>query len=96
MANNHFVTTLYAKVWTYDNKNGGVQTYNDFGLAGIAKSFPSAGVSFRAISPAQVLSVAGGTVNINALVEVAPAGLNQKTEIWAVADTVATLNSAAT
>jgi hypothetical protein len=96
MANNHFVSTIYAKVQTYDNKNGGLVTYNDYGLTGVARSFPSAGVVFRAISPGQTLGVSGGTVTINAIIDVLPTGLNQKIESWAVADTVATLNSAAT
>ena len=97
MANNHFLTTCYAKLSTKDSLNGGWQLDgNDFGLTGQALSFPSAGVLIKPISPAQVLTVSGGTVNLNAVVEVLPTGLRVNSQLYGSVDTVATLNTAAT
>ena len=96
MANNHFLSTVYGRVLTIDNKNGGPQINPDYGLAGLQKSFPSAGTVFTPVSPGVVMGVSGGTVTINAIIEVLPTGTNHRFERWAVADTVATLNTNAT
>lgn len=58
---------------------------------GIAKSIPSAGTVFTAISPA----IAVGPATCNAIVEVLPTGLNTHGKKYLTDATAATLNTGA-
>ena len=89
MANNHFLSSIY-----------GIQTPLDGsltfvgGTTGIPNSFPSAGTR---IYQAPSGTVGGnGSVTINSVIELLPTGLNKDGFKFFSADTVATLNTAAT
>jgi hypothetical protein len=98
MANNHFLATLYGEVQTFDGINGPIVIYGNGYPTPLYRSFPSTGVEIKGVSPAQVLTTAFGTVNVNSIVEVLPTGLaNTGKKIRYVSDaTVAALNTEAT
>lgn len=85
----HVLYTAYGEAQVFDKLNGGWQgfAYN----SGTYRSDASETTTFIGISPAITI----GTFTINAIVEVLPFGLNQKSRKFFTDSTVATLNTAA-
>jgi len=88
--NNHFLTQVYG---FSTQENGAIYAANSGNPSmGKSNSFPSAGVRFEPNDPLTTI----GTVTINSIITLLPTGLNNKPFKFYVADTVATLNNAAT
>lgn len=87
MANNHFLSYVYRKN-QYDLKDAN----GNPAINGVPHSFPSAQTVFR---PAPS-GITANDVTMVSLIEVLPTGLNQPIVTYYTADTVATLNTAAT
>lgn len=89
MSNSRFLSTVYGKVNTNDNANGGLQMYTFFGAGGQQRSWPNQFVEVRPVSPKQTLN----GVDINSIIVVLPTGLNQKETWYASVDLVTTINT---
>lgn len=96
MANSSFSYTPYAKAQTFDAKAGGYQIYGNGYANPDFRNDAVAGTRIRAVSPAQILQTAFGTVTINSVVEVLPTGLNQQSTLYLCSETFAALVTART
>lgn len=96
MANNHFNAWIYGEVQGNDPGAGAPPTYSRYidytaAQSGI-KGFPSVGVIFHPLSPAQTV----GGISCNSIIEVQPTGLNVHPRKYASDALVTTLTTAAT
>jgi hypothetical protein len=96
MANSSFSYTPYAKAQTYDPKNGGYQIYGNGYAQPDFRNDSVSGTRIRAVSPAQIISTAFGSVTINSVVEVLPTGLTVDSTIYLCSETFAALVTART
>lgn len=98
MANNQFAVTLYGRVSTTDNKNGGILLVGNGFSVPRYESLPVVGTKVTGVSPAVVMTTAFGSVTVNSIIEVYPAGLTlpAKPDQFICDATVATLATART
>jgi hypothetical protein len=88
MANNHFLSSIY-RIDQYDTKS----TLGSGATMGVPHSFPS---GLTKMYPVPYPGVTANGVEMASIIEMLPTGLNQPAHKYYTADSVSTLNTAAT